>query len=84
MESFSKRIPTGRQASLTSMARRFPAGVVEVWVYRSQLGFRYNGRNKEGRIIYEKPPNAAGALRSRFDVQKEVRRRWPGVRIVYS
>jgi hypothetical protein len=62
------------------MAKRYPSDVVEIFVYRSQLGFRYSGRNKEGRIIYEKPRD----LRSRFDVQKEARKRWPGVRIVWA
>lgn len=61
------------------MAKRYPAGVVEVFIYRSQIGFRYNGRNEEGRIIYE----CLRDHRSRFDVQQEARRRWPGVRIVY-
>lgn len=61
------------------MSKRYPTGVVEVWIYRSQIGFRYNGRNKEGRIIYERP----GVLLSRFDVLKEVRKRWPNVGINY-
>lgn len=63
------------------MPRRvYPKKVSEIFVYRSQIGFRYNARNEEGRIIYE----PARDYRSRFDLQKEVRRRWPGVRIVYS
>ena len=62
------------------MARRFPLGVVEVFIYRSQIGFRYNGRNEEGRIIYEKTQD----FRSRFDVKREVMKRWPKARITYS
>ena len=64
----------------SSMARRFPLGVVEVFIYRSQIGFRYNGRNEEGRIIYEKTQD----FRSRFDVKREVMKRWPKARITYS
>jgi hypothetical protein len=62
------------------VAKRYPADVIEIFVSRSQIGFRYSGRNQEGRIIYETPRD----FRSRFAVQKEARSRWPGVRIVHS
>ena len=60
-------------------SKTYPSGVVEVHVYRAQIGFRYNARGEDGRIIYE----AKRSFRSRHDLQREVRKRWPGVRIVW-
>jgi hypothetical protein len=60
------------------VAKEYPPDVVEVFVRRTMLGFRYNGRGAEGRVIYESPRS----FRSGLFLRKEVRRRWPGVRIV--
>jgi hypothetical protein len=62
------------------MGKRYPAGVVEVFVYSQPLGFSYTGRDKEGQIIYECPR----FFRSRWHIREEVKRRWPRAKLVFS
>lgn len=49
-------------------------------IYSTTLGFRYLCRSHNGVNIYESPQR----FRSRFDAKKEIRRRFPEAKVVFS
>lgn len=62
------------------MGKRWPDDVAEVVIFPSQMGFRYTGRNAEGRVIYDSPR----WFRSRKPLKEEIARRWPEARVSYG
>lgn len=62
--------------------RRYPAPskVSEVLIFPGALGFRYSCRGHDGVTIYDSPRS----FRSRFDAKKEIRRRFPHVKVLFS
>ena len=64
------------------MGRGYPGKtqVAEVFVYSNPRGFFYTCRNREGQIVYESPL----PFRSRWDIRKQVKQRWPGAKVVFS
>jgi len=54
--------------------------VAEVLIYSASLGFQYTCRSHEGVNIYDSPR----FFRSRFEAKKEIRRRFPTAKVVFT
>jgi len=54
--------------------------VAEVLIHAGAMGFRYTCRSHEGVNIYDSPR----FFRSRFEAKKEIRRRFPDAKVLFS